>query len=481
MSKLKNACFKIKDKWSDMSPVAKASMALMFAKFFQKGLGMISGPIFTRIMSQSEYGVISTFMSWQSVLYIVATLNMDSGCFNNGMLDFKKERNSFSFSIMCLANLCTLVCAGTYILFYNQLSKLLEMPDILMVIMFLYLLFMPGYNYWMGKQRFEYKYKSTTIIMLVSSILSTVLAIVGVLLVDDNQKAVAKIIIAESVSISIGIFFFAYTIVKAKGKFKISFWKYALSFNLPLIPHYLSMYVLSSSDRIMISKLVDTGVTAIYNVAYTVATIMLIFWNSVDASYAPWIYQKMHDNDTKSIKKRGNQILVAFATLSLLCTLFAPEIIAVLAPPSYSSGVYVVPSVAAGVFFTACYSLYMRIELYLKKTKVVMVATCATAVLNLVLNYIFISMFGFIAAGYTTLVCYALLALFHYINLKRLGYGNIYDNKFIFMMSLIVLIVSVVVTVVYSFTAIRYILILVIISLMIYKRDMIVGLLKRGK
>lgn len=476
-----NKLLKIKSKWTNMSPVAKASMALMFAKFFQKGLAMISGPIFTRIMSQSEYGIISTFLSWQSVLYIVATLNMDSGCFNNGMIDFKKERHSFTFSIMCLANLCTLICAGIYILFYNQLSPLIEMPDILMVVMFLYFMFLPAYNYWMGKQRFEYKYKATTIIMVVSSVLSTALAIVGVLLVDDNQKAVTKILIAESVSIAIGMFFFVYTIVKAKGKLKVSMWKYAISFNLPLIPHYLSMYVLSSSDRIMITKLVDSSATAIYNVAYTVATIMLIFWNSVDASYAPWIYQKMHDNDTKSIKNRGNQILSVFAILSLLCTLFAPEIIAILAPSSYSSGVYVVPSVAAGVFFTACYSLYMRIELYLKKTKIVMVATCATAVLNIILNYIFINMFGFIAAGYTTLVCYALLALFHYINLKRLGYGNIYDNKFIFIMSLVVLIASVAVTLVYSFTIVRYILILVIVALMIYKRKMIIGLLKRGK
>ena len=184
---------KLMNKWSNMSPVAKASMALVFAKFFQKGLAMLSGPIFTRMMSQTEYGIISTFLSWQTVLYIVATLNMDCGCFNNGMIDFKKERSSFTFSIMCLANLCTLVCAGIYIIFYNQLSPLLEMPDILMIVMFLYFFFVPAYNYWMAWQRFEYKYKATTIIMIVSSVLSTALAIIGVMMVNDDQKAITKV------------------------------------------------------------------------------------------------------------------------------------------------------------------------------------------------------------------------------------------------------------------------------------------------
>lgn len=42
----------------NLSPAVKASMALLFANLVLKGLSMISGPIFTRIMSTSEYGVV---------------------------------------------------------------------------------------------------------------------------------------------------------------------------------------------------------------------------------------------------------------------------------------------------------------------------------------------------------------------------------------------------------------------------------------
>lgn len=473
-----NYLVKYKKKWNAMSPVAKSSLAMIFAKFFQKGLSMISGPVFTRIMSPSEYGIISTFTSWQSVLYIIATLNMASGVFNNGMIDFKKDRESFTYSIMCLANLCTFLCMGVYFLFYRWLNPLFSMPASLMAVMLLYFIFTPAYNYWMGKQRFEYKYKGITAVTIVTSLLSFVLSIACVLIASDQYKAVTKVMAAESVSIGIGVFFFISIIIKAKGKIKFAYWKYALEFNLPLIPHYLSMYVLSSSDRIMISKLINTSATAVYNVAYTVAGIMLIFWNAVDASYAPWIYQQMERKNYQSIKVRGNQVLLFFFGLTILCTLFAPEIIFILAPESYHNGIYVIPSVAAGVFFTACYSLYMRLELYLKKTKTVMAATCSVAVLNLVLNYIFIPLFGFIAAGYTTLVCYGLLAFFHYCCVKHLGFNHVYDNKRILGLSCFVVLITVIISEIYSYMLIRYSLITALGLIMVIKRKEIVKMLK---
>lgn len=466
------------EKWTKMSPAAKASIALVIAKFFQKGMSMISGPIFTRIMPQGEYGIVSTFTSWQSVLYIIATLNMAQGVFNNGMLNFKNDRDSFTFSILCLANACTTFIFVIYLLFFHWFNALFDMSPILVVIMFLYFIFTPAYNYWMGRQRFEFKYKATTFIMIGISVFSTLLAILFVVVTPDESKAIAKIIGTESVFIAIGFVFYIYIIIKSKMKFNIRYWKYALSFNLPLIPHYLSMYVLSSSDRIVISKLVSTSATAIYNVAYTVASIMLIFWNAVDASYAPWIYQHLEIKDYAGIKKRGNQILLFFLVASILANLFAPEVIRALAPENYYSGIYVIPSVSAGVFFTAIYSLFMRIELYEKKTKLVMVGTVFAAVFNLILNYIFIPVYGFYAAGYTTLMCYILLSIFHYINVYRIGYKNIYDIRKIINMSILVLISCVIMSLLYDYTIIRYGLIIVLLVIIVCKRSFFINVLK---
>lgn len=470
---------KLYNKWRNMSPAAKASLALVFAKFVQRGLSMISGPIFTRIMPQAEYGVVSTFTSWQSVLYIIATLNMGSGIFNNGMLEFKEDRESFMASIMVLANLCTLTMCLLLALGYKWIINFLELPLILIVVMILYFFTTPAYNYWLGWQRFEYKYKSTTIVIIVSSFVSTLVAILVVLATPEKDKAIAKLLVTEGVQIALGIIFSCYIQIRAKCKIDTRYWKYALKYQLPLIPHYLSMYVLSSLDRIMISKMTSTSDTAIYNVAYTVASIMLIFWNAIDASYAPWIYQKLEIGKKKDIQKRGNQILFLFAGATLLSALFAPEIIKVLAPQSYYRGVYVIPSVAAGVFFTAVFSLYMRVELYYKDTKFAMYATCAAAVINICLNYIFIPIIGFYAAGYTTLISYMALAFAHWLNLRRLHASDAYDNKMIALLSIGTVIIAIAIMLLYNHSVVRYIAIVSILAVAISKRRIVIGTFRK--
>lgn len=467
------------EKFKSASPVAKASFALIIANFFNRGLALISGPIFTRIMPSAEYGIISTFTSWQSVFLIITTLNMSSGVFNNGMLDFKEDRTTFMFSILCLANLCTFFWLGIYLIFYHWINPFINMPNILMLIMTLYFIFTPSYNYWLGKQRFEFRYKAVMLLVMGSALISTAISIVSVILAPDNMKAVAKIISAEMVSVGIGFICYIYLMIRSKCKVKVFYWKYALTFNLPLIPHYLSMYILSSSDRIMITKLINTSATAVYNVASTVASVLLILWNSVDGAYAPWIYQKMEEQDRLAIKIRGNQIILVFACFSILVTVFAPEIMWILAPAEYYNGIYIIPAVSAGVFFTAVFTLFMRIELYLKRTKRVMLATFAVASLNVLLNYFLIPIYGSYAAGYTTMICYIVLAVFHYLNILFLGYGDTYDFFKILKISLLVLGNILVASILYRYYFIRYLVIVIIAILIIYNRNKIMGLIKK--
>lgn len=470
---------KLKNKWIGLSPVAKTSLALVIAKFFQKGLAFITNPIFTRIMPSSEYGIISTFTSWQSALYIIATLNMASGVFNNGMVDFKDDRESFISSILALANTFTLGFLFIYLLFRTQLNQLFDMPETMTWIMIVYFFFTPAYNYWMGKQRFEFKYKSVLVLSLISSLIPSILAIIFVILAPDSGKAIAKVSATEISAIAIGIIFYIYTFRKSPRKINFKYWKYALAINLPLVPHYLSLYVLSSSDRIMITKLVNTSATAIYSLSYTVAASVLILWNAIDAAYAPWIYQKMDEKEYKRINKRGEEVVLIFALFTVIVALFAPEIIRILGPEEYHEGVYLIPVVVAGVFFTAVFSLYMRVELYLKKTKTIMLATTLAALMNIVLNYIFINLYGYMAAAYTTLACYVLLAIFHAINLNRLGYGNVYNNARIFAISTMVCLIIIGLSFVYQYTIVRYLLILSVSVILIIYRKKVRGVFKK--
>lgn len=470
---------KLWKKFSGASPAAKASMALLFANFVLKGISLISGPVFTRIMTTEQYGIVSTFLSWQSMLSVFITLNLAQGVFNNGMLDFKSDRDVFQFSLLSISSIMAIIFLAIFLLFKEPLLHFFELPEILVYVLFLHFLTVPAYSYWSGRQRYEYKYKALVAISIGNAICALVFGIIAVLSVHESQTAIARVCTIEGVNILIGSFFCLYIGIRAKFKPNINYCIYALKFNVPLLPHYLSMYVLASSDRIMITKMVNASATAVYSVAYTIASVMNIFWQSIEASLSPWIYEKLEKRNTDDVKNLTWKVIVFFAVMCMSCTLFAPEIMAILAPHTYSEGVYAIPAVAAGVFFTAMYSLYMRVELFYKKTGFATIATSIAALSNIGLNYIFIKMVGYIAAGYTTMTCYALLALFHYLNVRKKGFDVAFNNKLFLIVGLIVIVLSGTVSALYPHNLVRYILITVIFAVVVINRKAITGIIKQ--
>lgn len=469
---------KLINKFNSASPAAKASMALLASNLILKGLSFISGPIFTRIMPTEQYGIVSNFASWRDILSVFVTLNLASGVFNNGMLEFKSDRDKFQFSLLSITVALTGIFFLIFELFKEPLSKMMELPSGLIYIMIVYFLTVPAYQFWSGRQRYEYKYKALAIITIISAVVSMLLGIAMVLLVPQDQTAVAKISTAEGINIVIGLFFVFYLGHNAGYKIKGDYCKYALKFNIPLLPHYLSMYVLSSSDRIMLTKMINLSATAIYSVAYTVASVISILWQSIDASLSPWIYEKLDNHEEYCVKNMTVKILFIFAVLCLFCTLFAPEIMTVLAPEEYASGIYVIPPVTAGVFFTALYSVYMRVELFYKNSGFATIATTIAAILNIVLNYIFIKIFGAVAAGYTTMVCYAILALLHYFNIKKRKYDYIFNNRMFLIISIGTIAATILISLTYSSWLLRYILIIIGGITVFVKRKEIIKIIK---
>ncbi|MDR2915255.1 MAG: hypothetical protein LBV74_10565 [Tannerella sp.] len=130
-----------------MSKAAKASIAYTFASFFTQGLNIITTPIFTRLLSIEDYGIITTYNSWNSIIGVLAMLALTSGVFNIGMLEFKNDRNNFIFSLLVLSNIATIVLACIYVIFQSFFNDLFQIPQSLILLMFLGFLLNPAKNF----------------------------------------------------------------------------------------------------------------------------------------------------------------------------------------------------------------------------------------------------------------------------------------------------------------------------------------------
>ena len=154
-------------------------------------------------------------------------------------------------------------------------------------------------------------------------------------------------------------------------------------------------------------------------------------------------------------------VMLLVIAMELVFVLFAPEIILLVGSQKYMDAIYVMPPVAASVYFTFLYNLFSCVEFYYEKTKQIMVASLVAALTNLVLNYIFIKIYGYVAAGYTTLVCYILLSIVHFDFMRKavseeVKVSELFDLKAILGLSILVITSMMVCVVLYSHTYLRY-------------------------
>ena len=107
-----------------------------------------------------------------------------------------------------------------------------------------------------------------------------------------------------------------------------------------------------------------------------------------------------------------------------------------------------------------------------------MIATVAAAAINVALNYVCIKAFGYQAAAYTTLACYILYCLFHYINMRHIEKERIYNPKVLIGFSAAYVVLCFACLLVYDYPIVRYGILLVAIIVAVIKRKPILAFYK---
>lgn len=460
-------------KWKNASNTIKSSIAIFISSVLLKGITFLTIPIFTRILGTEQYGTVALYNSWLSIIEVFAVLGLTSaGSFNVGLNDNKKEPYKYMSNCLCICNLATLI--SFFIIFILKKFSILSLslPNNLLLLMFVHLFFYPAQIFWMFYQRFEYKYKLSTILITASAILGQVLSIYGVLNCNLEDGAFVKLLCAEIFNLLLAVPLYLVILIKGKNYFNIQKWKTILIYIIPLIPHYLAQHIMASADKIMISKYVGNTQTGIYSVVLNIAMILEVIWSAASASLIPYTFKKMDEKKYSEIGKMANILVIIFGILCSIIILLAPEIMKILAPKEYYIGIYIVPPLIVVSFTKVLYNLFANIEFYYKKSNNILIATLIATIVNLILNQIFIPKFGFIAAAYTTLISYILLIIMHCKGYKKCANEKaIYNIEFIFKGLVVLLIICTLSYGLYLNAYIRYFILIMISGITIFKKE----------
>lgn len=437
----------------------KASFWFLLTSIFQKGISVFTTPIFTRLLTPEEFGQFNVFLSWQSVLTVIVILYLPWGVYEQGIIKFEESKDEFTSSLLGLDTSLVLVWMVIYLLFSSFFNQLLSINTYQGLAMLVMMWTSSGFSFWAIQKRSNFHYKKLVTVTFLTSLFKPLLGIFLVTHFDD--KVTARVLGLALVEVVMYFGLILSEFWHGKVFFKKEVWKYAILFNIALIPHYLSQTVLNSADRIMIKNMVGAKEAGIYSLAYSLSQLMLIFNTAVLQTMTPWIYRQIKAKNISQIAKRTYPVLLFIMLANLVLIVFAPEIVQLFAPARYYDAIWIIPPVAMSVAYIFMYSMFATFEFYFEKTRWISVATLIGAVLNVVLNFIFIKLFGYRAAGYTTLVCYLVYAVSHYYFMTRIvkeytSYDRVYNGKIILFLSLAFMGVGFLIMTTYKMPVIRY-------------------------
>ena len=393
-----------------------------------KGLALFTLPIFSRILTTEQFGMVDNFNSWKSILVTIVSLDLYASILR-AKIEYEEQLDSYLSSILSLATLSSVFFFILTKVWNEQFQQWMGLDKQLLNIMCFYILFYCAFIFIQTKHRACMEYKNLTILSMINTVGSLGLSLAFVLLLED--KAYGKILGDTLPMILLAGAIYVMIFAKGKTAFSWDYWKFGLSFSLPLIPHHLAGNVLSQFDRVMITNMLGFQYTGLYGMAYKVALTLTIVWSSFNSAWSPWFYDKMKSENYKEIYEYSKPYVLTFWLINIIVLAIAPEILKLLAPPEYYSGVYVIPFVLMGIFFQFIYSLYVNIQFYHKKTKYVPIGTLISALVNIGLNYLLIPIYGFIAAAVTTLIGYLILFLLHRYFSRKVEQKKLFNERFI--------------------------------------------------
>ncbi|MCB6994509.1 oligosaccharide flippase family protein [bacterium 210820-DFI.6.37] len=432
------------------------------SSFLTRAMVFITMPVFTRIMTKTEYGNFSIYCNWQAILLIICGIEVYA-TLNRARFDFTKEKelDGYITSSLVLSTVITSIICLLYLCFPFVFEKILLIDKKYMFMMFAYLFTYPALAMFQAKQRITYKYKLCAAISFGLAIGSSLLSLALVIMMKSD-RLFGRIVGQYVFSIVVGLIFYLYFMYRSR-QVSVRAWKYALRIGLPMVFSYIGSQILLSSDSIILKHMCSAEEVSYISVTHTTSHIMLILVQALNTAWAPWFYDMLKMGNKKKIREIYQIYLWLVIGLTFVVLLIGPEIISVLGGLQYKESIYVLPAYMMCGTFSVLTAQFGNLETYYKKPEYAAVLTAIISALNVILNILGVKLLGYRAVCYTTVICQLILIGLHYFVTQKMEIRSLLPIKKMIVALCITVIIIPIMLGLYQSNLIRYICILLAI------------------
>jgi len=193
--------------------------------------------------------------------------------------------------------------------------------------------------------------------------------------------------------------------------------KELLRYGLPLSATAIFAFVVSSTDRFMIASILGVDKAGMYAPSYDIAQQSLgIMMLAIYLAGFPRIVSTLEGENKNEVQKKLKAYFSLFLTIALPAVVgfmvLAPNIATVLLGEAYQqSAMNIMPIIAIATLFSGIKAYYLDMSFQLSEVTVALIWIAAvSAVVNVILNILWIPVYGLEGAAYATLISYVVSA-----------------------------------------------------------------------
>lgn len=407
----------------------KAGFWYVVSNFLVKAISFITTPIFARLMTAEHYGEFSNYASWQSTLLILTGAELYN-TLSRAYYDYTEDYDKYISSVTVTSFFIT---AGMYVLFLlNQswIFSVVAIPPQYVHMLFFTLVFQSCKAIWLARERTLYRYKTVAMVSMLNLVIPTLVALALVLWLPEGQRLGGRIYGTYIPMSAIGLVCAAGMFMKGRS-FRLEHVKYALKLSLPLLVHYLTVSLLTSSNTIVTKSLMGAEAAALVSITTSTIHILTILFQALSGAVTTWLMDNLNQNNTGVVKKgvvlySAGVVVVAIGTI-----LLAPEIVWLLGGKQYMAAVDLIPGMVLGIVFQSIASIFNIILTYDKNVVKTALYTGVVAVISIVAKIVLLPVFGYGVLSWVNAIAFGALFVINYILVRKAGYGRFINLKWI--------------------------------------------------
>lgn len=383
--------------------------------FATKFIYFLLVPLYTKCLNPSEYGIVDLLFTISNFIFPILTLNITEAIYR-----FSLDKNSDFNKIISIGFLCLFNCM-LFGLALIPITNRFDNYKNYSILFYLYVLSLAFSQLMLSFAKGQEKLKIFSVGNIIDSFLIAVLNIILLLFFDMGIYGYfISYILANFLTSVFMIIVCKYYIYIKKMKFDKKLFLKMTKYSVVLIPTSFLWWIINSSDRIMIAKFLGNYENGIYAISYKIpsllTTISFVFTQA-------WMFSAIKNVEDNDNEEYTNKIYGIFIKILCIVGIFIILIIKPLFKIYVNSNYYIawkyVPILVFGYVFMTAATFVSTSYNVQKDSKGFLYSGLIGAIINIILNIVFIPKFETYGAAFATMISYISVFVYRIIDTRK--------------------------------------------------------------